>query len=156
MYVALQLIVFQWKQIQFVLWFKIRFYPILRCAFMIKIYFSWYVEFVKSFLSQKSQFDPVEKIKNINKYRTCASLFQSLEGGKQDIFLCGLIPMPNTIHSPRFSHQTNKILIIPIIKQHSCEHKPRLLSMPLFSASLGPQLMLNEHISSNPHDSFQG
>ena len=39
----------------------------------------------------KSQFDLVKKIKNENKKRTRASLFQSSEDGKQEIFLCGLM-----------------------------------------------------------------
>ena len=47
---------------------------------------------VKLFLSQTSQFDLVEKIKNKNKNRTRASLFQSTEDGKQEIFLCGVMP----------------------------------------------------------------
>ena len=47
------------------------------------------MEIVKSLLSQKSQFDP-EKIKNKNRMR--ASLFQSTEDGKQEIFLCGVMP----------------------------------------------------------------
>ena len=47
------------------------------------------MEIVKSLLSQKSQFD-LEKIKNKN--RTRASLFQSTEDGKQEIFLCGVMP----------------------------------------------------------------
>ena len=42
------------------------------------------MEIVKLFLSQKSQFDLVEKIKNKNKNRTRASLFQSSEDGKQE------------------------------------------------------------------------
>ena len=42
------------------------------------------MENVKSFLSQKSQFDHVEKIKDKNKKRTRASLFQSSEDGKQE------------------------------------------------------------------------
>ena len=62
---------------------KIRFYPILRSASMIEIHFSWYVGNVKLFLSQKSKFDLVEKIKNKTKNRTHASLFQSSEDGKQ-------------------------------------------------------------------------
>ena len=45
------------------------------------------MENVKLFLSQKSQFDLLEKIKNKNKNRTRASLFQSSEYGKQEIFL---------------------------------------------------------------------
>ena len=47
------------------------------------------MENVILFLSQKSQFHIVEKIKNKNKKRTRASLFQSTEDGKQDIFSCG-------------------------------------------------------------------
>ena len=43
------------------------------------------MENVKLFLSQKSQFDLVEKIKNKNKKRTRASLFQSSEDKKQEI-----------------------------------------------------------------------
>ena len=62
---------------------KIRFYPILRSTCMIEIHFTWYVENVKLFFSQKSQIDLVEKIKNKDKNRTCASLFQSSEDGKQ-------------------------------------------------------------------------
>ena len=42
------------------------------------------MENAKLFLSQKSQFDPVEKIENKNKKRTRASLSQSLEDGKQE------------------------------------------------------------------------
>ena len=37
-------------------------------------------------MSQKSQFDLVEKIKNKNKKRTHASLFQFSEDGKQEIY----------------------------------------------------------------------
>ena len=44
------------------------------------------MESVKLFLSQKPQFDFVEKIKNKNKKRTRASLFQSSEDGKQEIY----------------------------------------------------------------------
>ena len=47
------------------------------------------MENVELFLSQKSQFDLVEKIKDKN--RTHASLFQSSEDGKQDFFLVGLV-----------------------------------------------------------------
>ena len=63
---------------------KIRFYPILWSTSMIEIHFTWYVKNVKSFLSQKSLTDLVEKIKNKNKKRTCASLFQYSEDGKQE------------------------------------------------------------------------
>ena len=45
------------------------------------------MENAKLFLSQKSQFDLVERIKNKNKKRTRASLFQSSEDGKQEFFL---------------------------------------------------------------------
>ena len=48
------------------------------------------MENVKLFLSQKSQFGFVEKIKNRNKNRTDASLFRSSEDGKQEFFLYGL------------------------------------------------------------------
>ena len=41
------------------------------------------MENVKLFLSQKSQFDLVEKMKNKNKKRKRGSLFQSSENGKQ-------------------------------------------------------------------------
>ena len=41
------------------------------------------MENVKLLSSQKSQFDLVEKIKSKNKKRMRASLFQSLEDGKQ-------------------------------------------------------------------------
>ena len=57
---------------------------------MIEIHFSWYVENVKLFLSQKSQFDLVEKIKNENKNRTLASLFKPSEDGKQEFFYVAL------------------------------------------------------------------
>ena len=40
----------------------------------------------KLFLSQKSQFDLVEKMKNKIKKRTRASLFQSQKDGKQEIY----------------------------------------------------------------------
>ena len=68
---------------------------------MIEIHFIWYVEIVKLLLSQKSQFDLVEKMKNKN--RTHASLFQSSEDGKQEFFLCGLICV-------RFTSPSNKTL----------------------------------------------
>ena len=48
---------------------------------MIEIHFTWYVENVQLFFSQKSQFDLVEKMKN--KKRMRASHFQSSEDGKQ-------------------------------------------------------------------------
>ena len=50
-----------------------------------------YVENVKSFFSQKSQFDLVENIKNKNKKRTRVFLSQSSEDGKQEFFLGGLM-----------------------------------------------------------------
>ena len=53
---------------------------------MIEIHLAWYVENVKLFLSQKSQFDLIEKVKNKNKKRTRASLFRSSEDRKQEIF----------------------------------------------------------------------
>ena len=46
--------------------------------------FTSYVENVKLFLSQKSQFDLIKKIKNNNKKRMLASLFHSSEDGKQE------------------------------------------------------------------------
>ena len=52
---------------------------------MIEIHLSWYVENIELFLSQKSQFYLVEKIKDKNKKGTRASLFQSSEDGKQNI-----------------------------------------------------------------------
>ena len=58
---------------------------------MIEIHFKWYVENVKLFLSQKSRFDFVEEIKNENKNRTRAPLFQSSEDGKQEIFYVALL-----------------------------------------------------------------
>ena len=91
MYFALQLIFFRWKKIHFSL--KLRFYTISRSASTIEIHFSWYVQNVKSFLSQKSRFDLVERIKNENKNRTRASLFQSSEDGKQEFFM-----WPNEAH----------------------------------------------------------
>ena len=45
------------------------------------------MENVKLFLSQKSQFYLVEKIKKKNRKRTRALLFQSSEDGKQDFFM---------------------------------------------------------------------
>ena len=44
------------------------------------------MENVKLFLSQKSQFHLVEKMKNRDKKRTRTSLFQSSEDGKQENF----------------------------------------------------------------------
>ena len=44
------------------------------------------MENAKLFLSQRSQFDLVEKIENKNKKRTRESLFQSSEDGKQEIY----------------------------------------------------------------------
>ena len=51
---------------------------------MIEIHFTRYVENSKLFLSQKSQFDIVEKTKDKNKKRTCASLFQFSMDRKQE------------------------------------------------------------------------
>ena len=45
------------------------------------------MENVKLFLSQKSQFFLVEKIKNENKNRIRTSLFQFSEDGKQEFFM---------------------------------------------------------------------
>ena len=42
-------------------------------------------------MSQKSQFDRVQKIENENKNLTRASLFQSSEDTKHEIFLCDFI-----------------------------------------------------------------
>ena len=56
------------------------------------------MEIVKLFLSQKYQFDLVEKVKNKNKSRTRASLFQSSEDGKQEYFLCGLKMCSYAVH----------------------------------------------------------
>ena len=66
-----------------------RFYPVLRSTSMIEIYFTYYVENVTLFLSQKSQFDLVEKIKNKNKKRT-HHFFKLQRTGNKTIFLCGL------------------------------------------------------------------
>ena len=44
------------------------------------------MQIVKLFLSQKSQFDLEEKMKNKNKNRTRASLLQFSEDGKQEYF----------------------------------------------------------------------
>ena len=54
---------------------------------MIEMYFPWYVDNTKLFLSQ---FDPAENIKNENKNRTRASLFKSSEEGNKNLFSCGL------------------------------------------------------------------
>ena len=52
------------------------------------------MENVKLFLSQKSQFDLVEKIKNKNEESTRASLSQSSEDGKQEkCFMLPKIPL---------------------------------------------------------------
>ena len=80
MYLALQLIVLPFTIIE------IHFYLILQSPSMIEIHSSWYVGNVELFLSQKSKFDLVEKIQNENKNCTHASLFQSLEDGKQEFF----------------------------------------------------------------------
>ena len=64
MYLALQLIFFgESRSVLSFMLIKLRFYPILRSSSMIEIHFTWYVENAKLFLSQKSQFDLVEKIK---------------------------------------------------------------------------------------------
>ena len=87
MYLALQLIFFgESRSVLSFMLIKLRFYPILRSSSMIEMHFTWYVENVKLSLSRKSQFDLLEKIKNKDKKRTHASLFQSLEDGKQEIF----------------------------------------------------------------------
>ena len=91
MYLALQLIVFRWKQIHFVLYMiKDTFLSDFTIYFYDRNTFTWYVDIMKLWLSQIPQFDLVEKIKDKNKKRTRASLFQSSEDGKQEIFLCGL------------------------------------------------------------------
>ena len=48
------------------------------------------MENVKLLLSRNSQFRLEEKIKNKNKIRTRASLFQFAEEERQEYFLCGL------------------------------------------------------------------
>ena len=53
---------------------------------MIEIHFTGYVDILKLLLSQKPQFDLVEKIKNKNKNCTRASMFHSSEDGKQNLF----------------------------------------------------------------------
>ena len=87
MYLTLQLIFFgESRSILSFILIKICFYLILRSASMIEIHFTWYVENVKLLLSEKSQFKPEEKIKNKNKNRTRASIFQSSEDEKQETF----------------------------------------------------------------------
>ena len=57
------------------------------------------MENVKLFLSQKSQFNLVEKIKNKNKKRTHASPFQSSDDGKQKkIFMWPLVGEDGTLN----------------------------------------------------------
>ena len=83
MYLALQLIVFGESRSTFsFILIKIRFYPISRSTSMIEIH----VENVELFLSQKYQFDLVEKIRNKDENRTLTSLFQSSEDRKQDMW----------------------------------------------------------------------
>ena len=72
---------------------------------MIEIHFSSYVEIIKLFLSQKSQFDLVENINNKNKNRTRASLFQSSEDGKQEIFYVALVI--TLLHTLKFCFMSN-------------------------------------------------
>ena len=73
------------------------------------------MENVKLLLSQKSQLDLVEKIKNRNKNRTHASLFQSSEGRKQENFLCGLM---NYLHE--ILRHANNICFVPSALSLSC------------------------------------
>ena len=90
-YLALQLIVFRWKQIHFVLYIdKIRFYPILRSASMIEIHFLWYVENVRFFLSQQPHFELEEKIKMKIKSACAHHFFNLQRTGNKKIFLGGL------------------------------------------------------------------
>ena len=70
------------------------------------------MKIVKLLLSQKSQFDLVEKIKNKNKKRTRASLFQSSEDGKQEIFLCGLTLPGNHFQIHQKGSLDRKILLV--------------------------------------------
>ena len=56
------------------------------------------MENAKLFLSQKSWVDPVEKLKNKNKNRTRASLFQFSEDGKQEIYFMWPKKKQHTLH----------------------------------------------------------
>jgi len=92
MYLALQLIVFRWKQIYFsFILIEIRLCPILRSTSTIEIHFTWYVENVELFLSQKSQFDLVEKIKNKIRNARAHQFFNLQRTGNKKKNLCGLI-----------------------------------------------------------------
>ena len=91
MYLALQLIVFgESRSIYPFTLIKIRFYPILRSTSMIEIHFLWYGENVRLFLSQKSQYDLVEKIKNKIKNARAHHFLNLLRTGNKKFFLCGL------------------------------------------------------------------
>ena len=85
-YLELQLIVFLWKQIHFVLHFnKNCFDPVLRSTSMIEIHISWYEENVKLFLSEKSQF-AFRKDKKIEKKSHTPITFSIFRGQETIIF----------------------------------------------------------------------
>ena len=60
---------------------------------MIEIHFSWYVENLNLFLSQKSQFDLVKKIKKIKIKIARAHHFFNFQRTGKKTFLCGLREM---------------------------------------------------------------
>ena len=95
MYLALQLIVFRWKQIHFVLYFD-------RNTFLSNFTICFYDRNIFHMICGKCRINPVSKIsiwpRRENKNHTRASLFQSLEDGKQDTFLCGLYKRWNLNH----------------------------------------------------------
>ena len=71
----------------------------------------------KIILVSKISFDLVEKIKNNNKNRTRASLFQSSEDGKQKKFLCGLngTHLENTLCPPKYRVDKNRPSVVGLI-----------------------------------------
>ena len=84
---------------------------------MIEIHFSWYVENVRLFLSQKSQFELEEKIKNKIKNCTRASLIQSSEDGKQEIFFYVALRWKNELNFMLFLY-----LLFTSVSQKHLEH----------------------------------
>ena len=74
------------------------------------------MENVKLFLSQKSQFHLVERIKNKNKKRTRASLFQSSEDGNLEIFFTWpYVPVCLLQHGPSLEIATQANILMWIL-----------------------------------------
>ena len=115
-YLALQLFVFRWKQIYFVLYFnKNMFLSDFTICFYDRNTFHMIYGKNKIILVSKISIWPCRKDKN--KKRTRASLFQSSEDGKQEFFLCGLTDiwrfLSGLICNYMYLHKFNRATLYP-------------------------------------------